>query len=47
MYSFCWAYGIHDHIFLSVSILKLPNIEDYVALFISPRNRVAQFDPRH
>jgi hypothetical protein len=35
---------IHDHILLFH--LKLPNLEGQVLVFISPRNRVAQFYPR-
>jgi hypothetical protein len=37
--------GIHNHILLS-QVRDSPNLEDQVSVFISPRNRVAQFYPQ-
>jgi hypothetical protein len=37
--------GTHDHILLS-QIWDSPNLEGEVLVFISPRNRVAQLNPR-
>jgi hypothetical protein len=38
--------GTHDHILLS-QIWDSPNLEGQVPVFISPRNRVAGYTPRH
>jgi hypothetical protein len=37
--------GAHDQILLS-QIWDFPNLEDYVPVFISPRNRVARLYPQ-
>jgi hypothetical protein len=38
--------GTHDHILLS-QIRDTLNLEGQVSVFISPRNRVASYSPRH
>jgi hypothetical protein len=38
------SHGTHEHILLSL-FLDHPNLESPVAVFISPRNRVAQLHP--
>jgi hypothetical protein len=38
--------GTHDHILLS-QIRDSPNLKGQVHIFISPRNRAAQLQPRH
>jgi hypothetical protein len=39
------SHGTHEHILLFL-FLRLPNLEGQVPVFISPRNRIAQFYPR-
>jgi hypothetical protein len=40
------SHGTHDHILLS-QIRDSPNLEGEVLVFISLRNRVPSYDPRH
>jgi hypothetical protein len=39
------SHGMHDYILMS-EISDYPNLEGQVPLFISPRNKVAQFYPK-